>query len=353
MRVFLTGGTGYIGRVLARRLAEAGYEVRALVRPTSEAEPLKQLGIATFVGDIADRVSMREGMSGADWVIHAAAELDLNRPPEQMRRANLQGSENVASLAYKLGVGRFLSVSSMAYFGGSPIDGSAAGEDAPLQTPFPTHYSATKHSGELAIQEWAKRGLRVNTVYPSLVYGPPGKKEGANALLRGFLKGRFPVLVGADRRMSWIYLDDLVEGMLKVMAKAPPGRGYLMAGDVAILRDLVERVCALGGVKAPRLNLPLGAARIGLALSAPLYRLRGRRPPFSAEQLNSLERHWAFDDSRARTELDWRPRGLGEGLPPTVEFLQAEPSPPQPSSPAPSLPPSPGEEGAKQKEVSS
>jgi dihydroflavonol-4-reductase len=322
MRVFLTGGTGYIGRALARRLAETGHEVRALVRPTSDAEPLEQLGIATFVGDIADRASMREAMSGADWVIHAAAELDLTGPPERMRRANVQGSENVASLTYKLGVGRFLSVSSMAYFGGSPPDGSAAGEDAPLQTPFPTLYSATKHSGEQAIQEWAKRGLRVNTVYPSLVYGPPGKKEGANALLRGFLKGRFPVLVGADRRMSWIYLDDLVEGMLKVIEKAPPGRHYLMTGDTATLRDLVDRVCALGGVKPPRRDLPIGLARLGLAVSSPLYRLRGRRPPFSAEQLNSLERHWSFDDSRARTELDWHPRGLDEGLPPTVEFLQ-------------------------------
>ncbi|HEV2855457.1 MAG TPA: NAD-dependent epimerase/dehydratase family protein [Thermoanaerobaculia bacterium] len=322
MRLFLTGGTGYIGRALARRLVESGHEVRALVRATSNAEPLKQLGIATFVGDIADRVSLREGMSGADWVLHAAADLDLTGPPERMRAANLQGSENVASLAYKLGVGRFLSVSSMAYWGGSPADGSTVGEEAPVQQPFPTLYSATKHSGELAIQEWAKKGLKVNTVFPSLVYGPPGKKEGANSILRGFLKGRFPVLVGADRRTAWIYLDDLVEGMLKVMEKALPGRGYLMTGDITTLRGLADRVCALGGVQAPRLNLPVGAARLALALSTPYYKLRGFRPPFSSDQLNSLERHWAFDDSRARTELDWHPRGLDEGLPPTVEFLK-------------------------------
>lgn len=325
MRIFLTGGTGYIGRALARRLVESGHEVRALVRATSNVEPLKQLGppgITTFVGDVADRFSMREGMSGADWVIHAAADLDLTGPPERMRAANLQGSENVASLAYKLGVGRFLSVSSMAYWGGSPPDGSTANEDAPVQQPFPTLYSATKHSGELAIQEWAKKGLKVNTVYPSLVYGPPGKKEGANSILRGFLKGRFPVLVGADRRTAWIYLDDLVEGMLKVIAKAPPGRGYLMTGDITTLRGLADRVCALGGVKAPRLNLPIGAARLGLVFSKPYYKMRGFRPPFSADQLNSLERHWAFDDSRARTELDWHPRSLDEGLPPTVEFLK-------------------------------
>ncbi len=227
MRIFLTGGTGYIGRALARRLAEAGHEVRALVRAASNVEPLKQLGIATFTGDIGDRITMREGMSGADWVIHAAAELDLTGPPERMRMANVQGSENVASLACKLGVGRFLSVSSMAWWGGSPPDGRAADETTPPFLPFPTLYSATKHSGELAVQEWAKKGLRVNTVFPSLVYGPPGKKEGANAILRGFLKGRFPALVGAGKKTSWIHLDDLREGIMKVTANAPPGRGYL------------------------------------------------------------------------------------------------------------------------------
>lgn len=322
MRIYLTGGTGYIGRALAHRLVEGGHEVRALVRATSNAEPLKQLGAATFTGDIADRASMREGMSGADWAIHAAADLDLTGPPERMRQANLQGSENVASLAYKLGVGRFLSVSSIAYFGGSPPDGSLADETTPPQTPFPTLYSATKHSGELAIQEWARKGLKVNTVYPGLVYGPPGKKEGSNAILRGFLKGRYPALAGAERKTSWIFLDDVVEAMLAVMAKAPPGRGYILAGEAVRMRDLVDRVCRIGGVRPPRLTLPLPVIRAGLGIMTPLYKMRGRRPPFSSEQLNSLERHWAFDDSRARRELDWHPRGLDEGLPPTVEFLK-------------------------------
>lgn len=321
-RIFLTGGTGYIGLALARRLVRDGHEVRALVRTTSNVKPLRELGAATFTGDLADRPSMREGMSGADWVIHAAADLDLTGPPERMRQANVQGSENVASLAYKLGVGRFLSVSSMAFFGGSPADGSTVDETAPLQ-PFPTLYSATKHSGERAIQDWAKKGLRVNTVYPSLVYGPPGRKEGANAILRGVLKGRYPVLVGARRLTAWIFLDDLVEGMVRLMEKAPPGRAYLMTGEVATLASVVERAARLGGVKPPALDLPLPLARAALALAGPFYRLRKRRPPFSSEQLDNLERDWAFTDARARAELDWQPRGLDAGLPPTVAMLKA------------------------------
>src|SRR3954462_945175 len=91
MRIFLTGGTGYIGLALARRLAAARHEVRALVRPTSNAEPLKQLGIATFTGDVADRASMREGMSGADWVIHAAATVEPAGPPSPIGRAEAPG----------------------------------------------------------------------------------------------------------------------------------------------------------------------------------------------------------------------------------------------------------------------
>ena len=136
MRVFITGGSGYIGEVLCRRLAAAGHELRCLVRSTSRTEALEAIGAECFVGDLADRYSMREAMSGADWVIHAGAELDLTRPAEEMQASNVAGSDNVASLAWKLGVGRFLSVSSAAYFGGSPEDGSPGTEESPV-LPFP------------------------------------------------------------------------------------------------------------------------------------------------------------------------------------------------------------------------
>jgi dihydroflavonol-4-reductase len=330
VRIFVTGGTGYIGRQLCRRLRQEGHEVRAVVRPESlaagRAEPLLAVGVSTFPGDTTDRYSLREGMSGCDWVVHAAAELDLGAAPERMERANVAGSENVASLAHKLGVGRFLSVSSIAYFGGSPSDGTPATEESPPQRPFPTSYSATKHAGQQAILGWARRGLRVNTVYPSLVYGPPGKKGGANVLLRALMRGRYPALVGADRKSSWVHLDDVVAGMVAVMERAPPGRDYLLAGDVATIRELADQVCALAGVASPRRELSPRTARWALTIASPLLRLVGRRPPMPPRQLASLERHWAFDDRRARTELGWSPRSLAEGLPATVAFLAAQAS---------------------------
>ena len=325
MRIFVTGGTGYIGGELCRRLAGEAHELRCLVRATSDTAGLERLGASCFVGDIGDRYSMREGMSGADWVIHAAAELSHEVEPARMREANVEGSENVASLAYKLGVGRFLSVSSIAFFGGSPPDGRAVAEDAPLQ-PFPTRYSATKHAGQQAVLAWAEEGLDVVTVYPSLVYGPPGKKSGINPLLRRLAKGWMPALVGADRKTSWVHVEDVVDAMARIVERAPEavpaGRDYLLAGDVATVEEIADRVASIAGVDAPKWKLSVTQARLLTRLMAPIFRLRGRRPPIDLEQLGSLERHWNFDDSRARRELDWQPRSLDDGLPPTVEYLK-------------------------------
>jgi farnesol dehydrogenase len=323
VRLYVTGATGYIGRALCARLVAAGHEVRALVRSAERSRPLADLGVATFPGDVTDRASLREGMSGADWVIHAAADLDLSGPLGRMEAANVGGSENVASLAHKLGVPRLLSVSSVAYFGGSPDDGAPGTEETPPRTPFPTRYSDTKHRGERAIRAWAERGLRVVTVYPSLVYGPPGKKEGANAILRQLLLGRFPALVGADRRTSWIYLDDVVDGIARALERAAPGSAYLLAGDAVTVRELARLVGELAGVATPRREVSVATARWALRLALPIYRLRGRRPPMPLTQLDSLARHWAFDDAKARRELDWVPRGLAEGLPPTLAYLAA------------------------------
>jgi nucleoside-diphosphate-sugar epimerase len=324
MRLYLTGATGYIGTALCLRLRAEGHEVRALVRATSSSKALallQEIGVATFPGDLGDRYSMREGMSGADWVIHAAAEIDLGATDERMASTNVAGSENVASLASKLGIPRFLSISSMAAWGGSPADGTAADESSPPQLPLPTRYCATKAAGEERVQQWAKQGLKVNTVFPSLVYGPPGKKQGANTLLRALMLGRFPALIGPEKKTSWIFLDDLVDGILRVIESAPPNRGYLMAGEAWTVRELAHRVAALGGTTPPKREFSVGTARLLFRLVGPLLKLVGRPLPIPREQLESLDRHWNFSDARARTELGWTPRGLEEGLGVTIEYL--------------------------------
>src|SRR5258705_12097797 len=135
---------------------------------------------------------------------------------------------------------------------------------------------------------------------------------------------RFPLLVGADRKTSWVFLDDLVDGILRVMAQAPPGRGYIFAGAVATVREIANQIHALGGAPAPRLALPLPIARAVAALGAPLYRLRGRHPPIPPEPLPSLAPHWAFSRARPQQELGLRATPLPGAPGRTVADLRAE-----------------------------
>ncbi len=324
MRVFLTGATGYIGSALARRLRAGGHEVAALVRATSAAgrrELLRSAGVELFEGDVVDRYSLREGMSGADWVVHAAADLDFGGPHERQRAINIEGSDNVASLAFKLGVGRLLAISTITVFGGSPSDGAAATEESPALEPLPSHYGFTKRQADRVIAEWVERGLAVNTVYPSLVYGPPGRKGGANPLLRMLALGRLPALVAPRRLASWVFLDDVVDGILRVIDRGPVGENYLLTGDIASMEGVARRVAELAGSDVPRWQLSPAVAGLAGAVTRPLYRMRGRRSPFLKDYLRSLARHWAFDDAKARRELGWRPRSLDEGLPETVRHL--------------------------------
>lgn len=326
MKFSITGATGYIGGALARSLVEAGHRVRALVRSSSRREALEDLGVECMVGDLRDPASLKPALAGADWCVHAAAELDMEAPLAAMRQANVEGSHNVSQAALEAGVGRFLALSSVAAFGGSPADGSPGTEASEIQRPLPTRYCVTKHEGERAVEHWEARGLAVNVVYPSLVYGPPGKARGANLVLRDVVRGRLPVMVGGDRRVSWVYLEDLVDGLVRVIERAPPGRRYLMTGQAERLDVTVREICRLAGVEAPRRSLPLGVVRWLAVAGGAWTRLTGRRLPLTPEVVRSISRHWCFDDSRARRELDWRPRGLAEGLPPAIEFLLERPS---------------------------
>jgi dihydroflavonol-4-reductase len=320
--IALTGATGYIGGALAERLVARGHRVRALVRPTSRTERLERLGASLAVGDLADTAALERFAHGSDIVVHAAAELDFDAPLAAMTATNVTGSERLAEAVSRAGVVRLVAFSSIAAYGGSPADGSPATEGASILRPLPSNYAATKLAGQEALEHAAAAlGLRLEQVHPSLVYGPPAKRGGANGLLRQIARGQMPAIVGADRLASWIYLEDLVDAVARLIEMDDAPKRLLLAGEAVTVRELVTKVCRLAGRPVPRLSLPLPLAKALAAALGPLFRFGGRRSPLSLEQLRNLARHWNFDDSAARQLLDWQPRPLDAGLPPTIDHL--------------------------------
>ena len=215
---------------------------------------------------------------------------------------------------------RFLSVSSISYWGGSPADGSPGTEESPVQD-FPTTYSASKNAGENAIRAWCDRGLNVVSVFPSLVYGPPGKKNGANFFLYQMVQQKLPVMIAGRRKVSWIHVEDVVDAIVRIIdCNLADGR-YILAGEGEELMDTAHRVAGMAGVKPPRRSVSVPTAKIALHLLAPFFKLAGKRLPVEPVRLNYLSRHWYFSDEQARRDLDWQPRNLDEGLPPAIEML--------------------------------
>ena len=171
MKTLVTGATGFVGSAVLRRLAAAGHEVCVLVRPTSDRSNLEGVQAEVRVGDLTDRASLDAAVKGCGALFHVAAEYRLWHPrPQEMERANVEGTRNVLEAARDAGIGRAVYTSSVATLGILP-----GGEPADEETPAPIEkvigaYKRSKHRAEDVARELA-RDFEVVIVNPSAPVG--------------------------------------------------------------------------------------------------------------------------------------------------------------------------------------
>ena len=321
MRVLVTGATGFTGGHLARTLAGKGYAVRALVRDQGRAAALTQSGIELVAGDLEDRASLDRAARGVDLVYHIAAIYRQAGLPEARYRAvNATAVRSVIEAAARSGARRVVHCSTVGVHG--DIEHPPAGEDAPL-SPGDV-YQATKVEGEaIARQASADTGIAVVIARPTGIYGPGDRR--LLKLFRGVARRRFVVLGNGRIYYHLTYIDDLVEGFrLCGEVPAAAGRTYILAGgEVTTLDELVGLVAREAGVPPPRLHLPVWpfwtAGALCEALCAPL----GIEPPLYRRRVDFFTKSRAFDISRARAELGYRPQvGLRDGIQRTLAWYK-------------------------------
>lgn len=316
MRLFLTGGTGFIGGEVARLLRERGDEVRALVRTPSKAAGLTAMGCELVAGDLSDETALREAMSGLDAVVHVAGIYEVGVPAarrEALIDANVRGTERVLGAALAAGVGKAVYVSTVAVFGNTR--GKVADEAwvRPAGLGFTSLYEQTKVHAHERAQEICARGLPLVTVQPGLVYGPDDTSE-VGSLFDRLLGGRLPLLPFPDLGVTPVHRDDVAAGILLALDKGDTGASYVLAGEPTRMRDLVDELARVAGRRPPRASLPTLVIK-GLA---PFGRVVGpvlSFPPNIRELITSSDgvTFWARSN-RAQSELGWVHRPLAEGL---------------------------------------
>jgi farnesol dehydrogenase len=325
MRVLLTGGTGFLGRTVARHLAARGHALRVLARPTSRLEGLPE-GVEVAAGDVTDALSMACAAEGCDAVVHMAALVKIWVPdPERFEAVNVGGLVNALAAARAAGA-RLVYTSSFMALG--PSGEGALDAERPHPGPsFRNLYELTKARADTLAREAGTGGQDVVTVYPGVIYGPGDMTEG-NIVVRmiaDHLNGKLPALVGpADRRWSYAFVEDVAEGHALALEKGLSGDRFVLGGENATLARVFDLVREIAGVPPPRLRIPYGAASV-LGRAQWLWaELTGHPPQLTHGEVGVFREEWACDSTRAERELGYEWRPLAEGLRETVRWLRAQ-----------------------------
>jgi nucleoside-diphosphate-sugar epimerase len=313
---FVTGGSGFIGGALVRRLVANGWTVRALARSDASAETVRERGAQPVRGDLDDVGAMAAGAAGCEVAFHCAAHLGDWGRREDFERGNVQGTRNALAAARQAGVRRFVHVGTeAALLAGQPL--VEVDERAPLRFDSPALYSSTKARAEEAVIEANQDGLETVVVRPRFVWGR-GDTTLLPVMTEMVRSKRFAWIGGGRHRTSTTHVDNVVHGLLLAAQRGARGGVYFVSdGEPVVFRDFVTRLLATQGVTPPDRSLPVGVARAVAAAGETAWRLLPLpgRPPVTrfAVWVSALET--TIDITRARTELGYEPvRTIDQGL---------------------------------------
>jgi nucleoside-diphosphate-sugar epimerase len=327
-RCLVMGAAGFIGGALLRRLASYRIDVTGTALHAAEVEALRRQGFHAQVLDLAADVDWDEALHGIDVVFNVAAMFQETDQPEAMYdRVNHHGALRLAETALRVGATRFVQCSTVG------VHGHVREIPARETTPFNPMdlYHRTKLAGELAIVELARRTdparMVITAIRPAMVYGPGDMRM--LKLFRAILARRF-VMVGSGRVWTHLgHVEDNVDALL-LGAVAPPaavhGEAFNIASDEPMrLAALVDLIAREGGVKPPRLRVPVAPVwAAGLAAEL-LCRPFRWRPPLSRRRVGFFTHDRAFDLSKARNLLGYRSRWPhAEGVRDTIAAYRAE-----------------------------
>ncbi|MGA2426310.1 MAG: hopanoid-associated sugar epimerase [Terriglobales bacterium] len=329
MRAFVTGATGFLGSHVARVLAEQGAELRLLVRPTSDLRNIKDLNADRVVGDLRDSASIEKALSGCEVVFHVAADYRLwvrGRDSGEMYRSNVEGTRGLIEAARKQGVRRVVYTSSVATMGftSTTNKGSVADEESPVSlAEMIGHYKRSKFMAEQAAVEAARSGVDVVIVNPTTPIGERDiKPTPTGRIVLDFLKRKFPAYV--ETGLNLVDATECARGHVQALEKGRSGERYILGGENLTLKQILDRLAAITGLKSPTVKLPyFFALAAGVVDETVTGRLLGREPRATIDAVRMGRKMMFVSSAKAERELGWRTVPVDGALRRSVEWFRA------------------------------
>lgn len=324
MKVLVTGGTGFTGKALVRKLLDAGHKVVALdYKEGLKTQELRDWGAEVVIGSVTDKDVVRRCMKGVEVVHHlAAAFRELNVPNSYYDEVNIGGTRNALESALAEGVRKFVYCSTCGVHGN--IDNPPGGEDAPIQPG--DYYQRTKYEAEPVVNEYFRKGLKTAVLRPAAIYGP-GDPERFFMIFRRVSKGVFPMFGNGKTFYHPLYIDNLVDAFMLVMDEGKgDGQAYLIADEEYVeIEKLVKKVGEALGVAVRVPHYPILPLMIAGHVCETVCKPFGITPPIFPRRVDWYRQNRAFRIEKAKRELGYRPAiGLEEGLRRTAEWYRRE-----------------------------
>ncbi|MBL8616788.1 MAG: NAD-dependent epimerase/dehydratase family protein [Deltaproteobacteria bacterium] len=315
MRVFVTGGSGFVGGHVIEALRSDGHEVHALARSPSSASRVAAFGATPVIGALGE--IKPDAIRDCDAVVHAAAHVASWGPWEDFAQINIEGTRQLVAAARAAGVGRFVHIGTeAALFAGQDLVDVDESYPHPKRQRFA--YSRSKAEAEklvLAADDVA--GMRTVVLRPRLVWGPRDASVGA-AVERMGKDGTWIWLDGGRHRTSTCHVDNLCSAVGAALAADTGGRTYFIADDgERSLRQFLSAIAAARGLSLPDRSVPGWVARTVAAVLDIAWRTIGRvtPPPLVPFEISMMSASITVRTGRARAELGWRPvRTVADGL---------------------------------------
>jgi len=322
-KALVTGGTGFVGSHIVRRLLDQGAEVRCLARTASRLDNLKELPVEIALGDLRDLASLRQAMKGCSVVYHSAADYRLwCKDPLEMYATNVEGTNNCLQAAFDEGVERVVYTSTVGCLGLN-ADGAPANERTPVSIDDMTgHYKRSKFLAEEKAIDWAARGLPIVIVNPSTPIGELDiKPTPTGKIIVDFLRGKMFGFV--DTGMNLIDVRDCADGHLLAAERGRIGERYILGAHNLTLKELFDSLAEVTEIASPKTRVPHRVAELYARLeNFWSIRIAGREPDVPLESVKLARHKMWFDSSKAVLELGLPQSPIEGALSRAVEWFE-------------------------------
>ena len=322
-KALVTGASGFVGSAVARKLVEAGFSVRALVRSSSPRAHLASLDLEFFEGDLRDRKSIDRAMTGMRYLFHVAADYRLwARDPSEIFASNVEGTRNLMEAAIAAGVERIIYTSSVATIA-LRSDGTPADESTPLREDQGIGaYKSSKIAAERLVEAMvAERGLPAVIVNPSTPIGPYDvRPTPTGRIILEAARGRIPAFI--DTGLNLVHVDDVASGHLAALHRGKIGERYILGGQDVLFSQLLQDIASLVGRRAARIRLPWRALIPIAYVAEAVANVTGREPFVTMDGVRMAKYHMFFESTKAEQQLGHRARPYIEGIEGAVRWFR-------------------------------